>query len=131
MDWIKVLLGILYVSIAIILLMLLYRALLRRLNKGNIDPKLFCELISVEQRPAFGIIDFCFRCNDVKWVDFEIVTLNFEPVMNVASKEFSEGQHILKFDSAQLEDGEYFYLLRTNNQQIFKKILIDNSKLKN
>lgn len=128
---VKLLLSVFYVVFMVVLLIVLYKALLKRLNRGNVNSDNFCELTSVEIRPASGIIDFCFSCKERRLVDFEIVTLNFELITTIASKEFEEGQHILKFDSTQLENGEYYYQLRTNNQRIFKKITIDNEKLNN
>jgi hypothetical protein len=105
----------------------LYKALLKRWNKGNVKHEDFCDLVSIEFKPAFGIIDFCFTSKGNKHIDFEIVNLNFETVVSIASKEFVDGQHILKFDTNQLADGDYFYLLKTENQKIFKKIQINNS----
>lgn len=122
----NIVLGILYVSITVIVLVILYRLLIKKLNKGNLDPTLFCELETLDEVQSHGVIDFCFRCKQDKKVDFEIVTLNFDQVYSVASKDFPAGQHILKFDTTLVENGEYFYLLKTDNQQIFKKILIAN-----
>lgn len=127
----QLLLNVVYVVLMIVLAIVLYKALLKRMNKGNIISGSFCELQAVSPKPAFGEIDFCFTCKENKHIDFELVSLNFEPVVSVVSKEFEEGQHILKFDSTQIENGEYYYQLRTNNQRIFKKILIDNPKLNN
>jgi hypothetical protein len=128
---IKLLLTIFYVASMVILLIVLYKALLKRMNRGNVSSDNYCELTSVEIRPSYGIIDFCFSCKEKRMIDFEIVTLNFEPIITIVSKEFEKGQHILKFDSTQLGNGDYYYQLRTNNQRIFKKITIDNPKLDN
>jgi len=119
-------LGFLYISIAIIILIILYRKLIKRLGHTNVNHDLFCVLLPVEKVPASGIIDFCFICKETKKIDFEIITLNFENVVTLASKEFKEGQHILHFDSTTVENGDYFYQLKTDNQQVFKKIRIQN-----
>ena len=128
---VQLLLNVVYVVLMVVLAIVLYKLLLKRLNRGNVVAGSFCELQAVTTKPAFGEIDFCFTCKENKHVDFEIVSLNFEPIISVVSKEFDAGQHILKFDSTQIENGEYYYQLRTNNQRIFKKIFIDNSKLNN
>lgn len=127
----KLILGTIYIMLMIMFFVVLYRALLKRWSKGHVKHTDFCELVSIEKNPAFGVIDFCFNCKGTKFINFEIVTLNFEVVKTIAAKEFDDGQHILKFDSTEINDGEYFYLLKTDNQKIFKKIHIKNGNMNN
>lgn len=127
----KLSLGTIYVILMIMFIIIIYKILIKRWQKNHIKHEDFCDLVSIEMNPAFGEIDFCFTCKGTKHIDFEIVTLNFETVLSLASKNFSDGQHILKFDSTQIGNGEYFYLLKTDNQKIFKKITIKNDNLNN
>lgn len=123
----KIFISFLYILFTIITLAVLYKMLIRRLGRKSIKPELYCELVSIEHQPAGGIIDFCFFCNSAKHIHFDITDLNFNPIEEITSKEYKAGQHILKFDSTHIDDGFYFYRLRTDNQQIFKKIHIKNN----
>lgn len=125
----QLVLNFFFVLAMIILAIVLYKLLLKRLGKKNLDPRGYCQLVSVEMNPAHGEIDFCFVTPTTKHIDFELTTLSFEVVQTLTSKNFKEGQHILKFDSTQVPNGEYYYVLKTDNQRIFKKIQIDNSNI--
>ena len=47
-------------------------------------------------------------------------------ILEVVSDECSAGGNIIKFDSSNLPNGNYFYSLQTENQKIIKKITIEN-----
>lgn len=127
----QVILSILYIIISITTLIVLYRAFLKyRESRKGPQPK-FCELISLEHQPVSAEVDFCFICDDAKTLEFDICDLKFNSIVSVASGDFKEGQHIIPFDTTTIEDGEYFYRLKTDNQQIFKKIEIRNTKSEN
>lgn len=122
----QLVLSFFYIVISITTLILLYKAVAKYL-KNRAEPKpSFCELVSIERQPVSGMIEFCFTCEELKKIDFDICDLTFETVVMISSDEFSGGQHILKFDTTTINDGEYFYRLRTENQQIFKKIIVKN-----
>lgn len=122
----QVILSILYIIISITTLIILYQAFLKYWKKKHGLQAYFCELVSIEQQPVSGTIDFCFTCDAEKKIDFDICNSTFETITMVASDNFSKGQHILPFDTTSVPDGDYFYRLQSDNQQIFKKIAIKN-----
>lgn len=122
----RVALGVLYVSITIITLYILYKRLLAYMNKGNPQKELYCELNSLEKDPAGGMLEFWFTAKGTKTVTFEILDQNYTPLEVVTEREFEPGQHIVRYDSTKLKNGVYFYQLRTDNQQTMKKMNIWN-----
>lgn len=122
----RVALGVLYVSIAIIILYILYRKLLRWMNRDVPEKALYCELNSLEKDPARGELEFWFTSKETKQVAFEILDENHAPLETVVEKEFAPGQHIVRYDSTRLTNGTYFYQLKTDNQQIMKKMVVVN-----
>lgn len=126
MSFTKISLGVLYTSITIIILYILYRRLLAYMNRGALVKAHYCELESLEKDPAAGELEFCFTSEDTKKVTFEILSADYAPLEVVIEKEFGPGQHIVRYDSTKLANGTYFYQLRTENQQVIKKMTILN-----
>jgi hypothetical protein len=44
----------------------------------------------------------------------------------IANRPFETGGHLLKFDSTALKNGTYFYVLKTENQEIRKRLIVKN-----
>lgn len=126
MSFTRISLGVLYTSITIIIVYLLYKRLLAYLNKGVPEKALYCELNSLENDPAGGELEFWFLARETKNVTFEILNADHSPLEKVVEKEFGPGQHIVRYDSTKLPNGAYFYQLKTDNQQIMKKMNILN-----
>ncbi len=122
----RIALGVLYVSIAIIILYILYKKLLRYMNRDVLEKAHYCELNSLEKDPAHGELEFWFTSQDTKLVTFEILDKDYAPLEVISEKEYGAGQHIVRYDSTKLANGTYFYQLRTDNQQIIKKMVILN-----
>lgn len=122
----RVLLGVLFVSLALLVLIIAYRKLLAYFGKGTPSPKDYCILYSIEKDPARGEIEIYFTTTRQKHVSIEI--FNFELVLLKVVKEgvFSEGGHIVRFDSSEFSNGDYYYGLRTDNQKTVKKMKISN-----
>ena len=123
---VRIVLGVLYASIAIIIAIILYKRLLRRMTKDNPDQELYCELSGLEKDPASGELEFYFTSNDSKFVTFEILNEDYSTIDTVAAAEYNPGQHIVRYDSTKLKNGSYFYQLKTSNQQTIKKMTILN-----
>lgn len=126
LSLIRITLGALYVSIAVIIIYILYKRLLRYLNKDVPGKVNYCELSSLESNPAKGELEFFFTADAQSTVIFEILNENYELLEQILEKEFEAGQHIVRYDSTRLENGTYYYQLRTANQQTLKKMNIEN-----
>ena len=105
---------------------ILYRRLLRRMSKGNIDQSDYCILFSLEINPASGEIPFYFTLEKEQMVSLFIEHKDKSSFL-VVEKTFKPGGHIIRYDSKQLADGFYYYSLKTNLQETKKKFTIQNN----
>jgi flagellar hook assembly protein FlgD len=80
----------------------------------------------LERNEQTGELEFYFTNEEAKHVTFEILSENNEVLETLADKEYKAGGHIVRYDSTRLENGVYFYQLRTDNQKTAKKMIIQN-----
>ncbi len=122
----KILIGILCVSLALILMYIAYKKLLAYLGKGTPSPNDYCVLYSLEIEPAKGELEFYFTSAVPRIVAIEILNGDLSLNTLIVEKEYSDGGHIVRFDSKSLPNGNYFYCLRSDNQKTMKKMLVQN-----
>lgn len=123
----KVLIGALLVSITLLLIYIAYKKLLVKLGKGQPAENDYCVLYTLEKNPVDGEMEIYFTTKTPRKVTIELLNEDLSTNRVLAEGEFSEGGHIVRYDSLQIPDGEYFYCLRTDNQKTSKKITIKNS----
>lgn len=123
---VKISIGILLSSIFILIAIILYRKLLLRMNRGEITKKDYCVLYGLENNPAKGLLEFYFTCESPKSVVFEILNKDFESIRTIFEADVNADGHIVRFDSTELENGTYYYQLKTENQKTSKKMIIFN-----
>jgi hypothetical protein len=114
------------VSLALILIYIAYKKLLAYLGKGTPSPNDYCVLYSLEIEPAKGELEFYFTSAVPRSVKIEILNDDLSLNTLIIEKEFSDGGHIIRFDSNTLPNGNYFYCLRTDNQKTMKKMRVQN-----
>ena len=124
MDVIKV---SLYVTLIGAVLFILYRYLLKRLNRGAIIKEDFCVLYALDNDPATGELEFYFTTEEPRDVRLSVLDSDLEEVKLVAEKKATKGGNIVRFDSTLLSNGEYYYCLKTDNQKTMKKMRVLNS----
>ena len=122
----KVLLGVLFVSLALLVLIIAYRKLLAYLGKGSPAPKDYCVLYSIEQNPVVGEVEIYFTTTFEKTVKIELLNQDLSVLKILKEGSFAPGGHIVRFDSKELPNGNYFYRLVTDNQKTFKKMTVSN-----
>lgn len=120
------LIDFLFITLFIILGIVLYRLLLKRLSKGKVDMDSFCTLYSLERNPVSGEVEFYFVSPDMIKVEFSIWSEN-EKVQELKNDYFKKGGHIVRFDSTSLPNGEYFFGLVTSKQRTIKRFKIQNN----
>ena len=120
------LIDFLFISLFIILAIILYRLLLRKLSKGKVDMDSFCTLYSLEKNPVSGEVAFYFVAPDMIKVEFSIWKEN-EKVFELKNDYFKKGGHIVRFESTSIPDGEYFFGIVTSNQRTVKRFKIQNN----
>ena len=116
-----------FVSIVLIIGLLVYRNLLRKIKKEGVDLVDYCVLYSFEKDVQTGEMEFYFTNEKKKTVLFQILSESHEVLHTLTENEFSPGGHILRFDSKLLMDGVYYYQLKTNNQETKKRMTISNN----
>ncbi len=117
---------LLFYAFFIVMAIILYRRLLRRMSKGNINQNDYCVLFSLEQNPASGEIPFYFTLEKEQSVSLFIEHEDKSSVL-VVEKTYEPGGHIVRYDSKQLADGFYYYILKTDLQETKKKFTIQNA----
>jgi len=117
---------ILFYAFFIVMAIILYRRLLRRMSKGSINQNDYCVLFSLELNPASGEIPFYFTLEKEQTVSLFIEHEDKFSVL-VVEKIFKPGGHIVRYDSKQLADGFYYYILKTDLQETKKKFTIQNA----
>jgi hypothetical protein len=122
----KIGVGILLISLALIIFIIAYKKLLAYLSKGEIPDEKYCVLNSLEVNPASGEIEFYFTNEEEKFVYLEILNPDFSLNQELTAKEFKVGGHIIRFDSTSIPNGNYYYQLRTDNQKTMKKFDVLN-----
>jgi hypothetical protein len=122
----RVLIGVLFVSLALLVLIIAYRKLLAYLGKGAPAPKAYCVLYSLEQDPAMGELAIYFTTMVQRHVTIELLKEDLSFLKVLKEGDFQPGGHIVRFDSTDVPNGNYFYGLRTDNQKTVKKVKIMN-----
>ena len=118
-------LDFLKITLAILLIIILYRWLLRFLNRKNIDSKKFCELYEVENPVSSGEIPFYFTTEQKRNISL-FLRGEDDVEIELCNQAYEPGGHIFRFDTVSVATGKYFYILRTENQEITKRIVIEN-----
>lgn len=117
---------ILIITLGLLVLAIGYRELLKYLGKGAPSKKDFCVLYALEKDPAAGELEFYFTSEEKKPVSINILDADMNFVAEVASLDCNKGGNIIRYDSTQLADGNYFYSLETANQKTMKKMRVQN-----
>ena len=122
----RVLLGALCVSLAVLLLTIAYRKLLTHLGKGSPSSEDFCVLYGLETHPAKGEIEFYFTTNSKRDITLELLNDDLSNHSIIQSKNAAVGGHIIRFNTETIQNGTYFYQLRTENQKTMKRFTVEN-----
>ncbi len=126
-SWSTYLITILWVSLIIILCVIVYRKILQSFSEGAIRKEDYCELYSLELDPASGELPFYFVSEKKRQFTLSILDKEMNWLRDVAEKECKIGGNIIRFDSTQIPNGDYFYCLKTENQKIVKKMRVLNA----
>lgn len=123
-NWQDVLIGMLWVSIIVLILVIGYKKLLSHLSRNDIKREDYCVLLNIEESVVSGEIPFYFTSEQIKNVSIWIQDSAMNDLIEVSNKACKVGGNIIRYDSSQLENGTYFYCLKTDNQKISKKMIV-------
>lgn len=118
---------ILCVTLGILVIAILYRKMLRHFNRGSAIKENYCVLYSLEKDPATGILEFYFTSDQVKIVTLNALDQEMAFFAEISSAECHTGGNIIRYDSTQLPNGNYYYCLVTENQKTMKKMRVANA----
>jgi hypothetical protein len=128
-SWESKVLTTIIVLIAIRLLYLTYKSIIRRLSKGALKKEDYALLFDLESKTQSGVVEFYFTIEETKQVVFSILNAKMEAIKVLQDQAYPSGGHIVRFDSRELENGVYFYCLQTDNQKTMKKMLVQHDNL--
>jgi hypothetical protein len=117
---------IMCVTLGLLVIAIGYRQLLRYLGKGTPPKEDYCVLYSLEKNPAVGELEFYFTSEQPKSVTINILDEEMNFVTEVATIDCHKGGNIIRYDSTQIANGNYFYALQTANQKTMKKMRVQN-----
>ena len=117
----------LLISLVIITLVILYKLLLRYLSKGRVKNEDFCTLYSLEESKPTGITEFYFVVKNERpiLIKFQILDSKWNLIETLKEQEYSKGGHIIRYNMDDLSAGTYYYGIKTESQETFKKFNID------
>jgi len=125
-SWVAITKGIGWTSLVVLIVVTIYKQLLRSLSKGSIDKADYCRLYSLEIEPASGELPFYFTSEKEKEVALLLLDHEMNLIQEIAKKDCKVGGNIVRFDSTQIPNGDYFYCLKTDNQKVVKKMQVLN-----
>ena len=125
-NWVDILFGILYTSLGLLVIVILYRKLLSYLGRNEPTKADYCVLYSLEENPSKGEITFYFTAEAEK--DYKLYITDNDGGLNHSVREgkCTPGGNIVRFDSALLSNGNYYFVLETENQKTAKKMTVAN-----
>jgi hypothetical protein len=125
-DLPTIIIATLCVSLAILVIVIAYRKLLQYLGRGSVNKEDYCVLYPLEKDPASGKVEFYFTCEEAKQYSLEILDAEMQELAKVKEGEAHPGGTIVRFDTASLSNGLYFFCLKTSNQKTMKKMNVLN-----
>lgn len=113
-------------SLILVILIILYRLLIRHMKKGRITTEGYLTLHSLEHDPASGEVKFYLELSNDMPVKLRIYNEVNTMEKIIKDEILTKGGNIIPFDTTQLENGTYFYEARTDVQKTSKKFEIKN-----
>lgn len=115
----------LMLTIGVILLLYVYRMILRSM-KSHENRIPYAVLYGLEKFPASGEVAIRYELGADHPVELFLMDENNTIVLSLINENKIKGSYHVIFDSAKLKDGNYMYRLQTGNQTITKPITIKN-----
>ncbi len=122
----SIVVGVLCITLSLLVVVISYRKLLSHLGKGNANPMDFAVLYSLENQPTSGVVEFYYELKKNKEVRLELLDIDMNFLQEIDKRTGTIGGNIVRFDTNQIDNGNYFYQLTTDNQKTAKKIRIEN-----
>ena len=82
----------------------------------------YCDIVLVGDSMA----NVLYGLKNTHKIDFNILDLNENILLNIYNGELPIGDKIFIVDSLKLKNGEYYFSIKTIHQNIFRKIIVSN-----
>lgn len=115
-----------WVALALLIFIIIYRLVLKRLKKDRIQKEHYLVLHSVDKNPASGIISIFIEMQTPLEVEISLLSADQEIKKVIEHKEYKKGGNIIQFDTREFENGIYFYQAKSHNQKTKKQLEIKN-----
>lgn len=125
-DLPKLIINVAWGTLLIIVAIILYRLLLKRLKKGVMDNTGFVVLHRSEKEPAYGDIQLYFSAEKPGNAVFRLYEKNGDKEWILFEGDFKAGNTIVNLDTTTVPNGMYYYEVRTENQKTYKLLEIKN-----
>ncbi|HLW30366.1 MAG TPA: T9SS type A sorting domain-containing protein [Brumimicrobium sp.] len=113
-------------TLGLLILLIIYRMIVRRLKRGRIEKELYLILHPIEKDPASGVVPIFIEMYTPMEVEISIFSTDLNLNKTIEKKTFDKGGNIIQLDTNQFENGFYFYQAKSNNQKTRKRIEIRN-----
>jgi hypothetical protein len=116
----------LLISILLILVYIGYKKLIQKLGKGEINKAKYAKLYSIERQPASGNVELFYELEENKDAEIVLLNMQMEELKSIDKRAAKKGGNKVMFDTSSVENGRYFFELRTENQKSAKTLIIQN-----
>ena len=120
------LLTLLTISLVVLIGVIIYKRLLIKFKQNTISKDDYCVLFGLENQPSKGEIEIYFTSDKKKNVKISILNEDMSLHTDIKEFECTPGGNIVRFNTLNVENGNYFYQLKTDNQETIKKFTIKN-----
>ena len=118
--------NIAWATLIIIVLIILYRLLLKRLKRSRPSQENYIVLHPIEHNPASGTIQIFFEQKLPKKAKVSIYNTEETVSEIIEEKEFGAGGNVISIDTTKFQNGSYFLEVKTEFQKSSKLFEIKN-----
>lgn len=115
-----------WITLFVLLFLVGYRIIVRRMKRGQIEKELYLILHPIEKDPATGIVPIFMEMNTPMNVEISIFSTDDTIHKVLEEKKYKKGGNIIQLDTRNFENGFYFYQAKSENQKTRKRIEIRN-----
>lgn len=113
-------------ALTLLVFAIIYKKILKRLKKDNIQKEFYLVLHSIDKNPASGIVSIFIEMQTSMEVEISLFSANQEINKVIEHKTYKKGGSVIQFDSGEFENGIYFYQAKSHNQKTKKQLEIRN-----
>lgn len=115
-----------WITFFILIFLIGYRIVVRRMKRGQIEKELYLILHPIEKDPAVGVVPIFMEMNTPMDVEISIFSTDDTIHKVIEEKTYKKGGNIIQLDTREFENGFYFYQAKSDNQKTRKRIEIRN-----